>query len=59
MGNSFRLQPGPTLYPGNKTPVTEDVLEIGLGVAFAVIAFCFIIIIPGIRGWEVRFFPSS
>ena len=56
MGNSFRLQPGPTLYPENKTAVTEDVLEIGLVVAFAMIAFSFILIIPGIRGWEVRRF---
>lgn len=54
MGNSFRQQPGPTLYGENKTPVTEDVLEIGLVVAFAMIAFSFILIIPGIRGWEVR-----
>lgn len=54
MGNAFRQQPGPTLYPENKTPVTEDILEAGLGVAFAMIAFSFILIIPGIRGWEVR-----
>lgn len=54
MGNSFRLQPGPTLYGENKTPVTEDILEVGLLVAFAMIAFSFILIIPGIRGWEVR-----
>jgi dual oxidase maturation factor 1 len=59
MGNSFRLQPGPTLYPENKTPVTEDVLEVGLVVAFAVIAFSFILIIPGIRGWEVPAFMDT
>ncbi len=53
MGNSFRQQPGPTLYGENKTPVTEDVLEVGIVVAFAMIAFSFILIIPGIRGWEV------
>ena len=53
MGNSFRLQPGPTLYGENKTPVTEDLLEVGLLVAFGMIAFSFILIIPGIRGWEV------
>ena len=53
MGNSFRLQPGPTLYGENKTPVTEDLLEVGLLVAFGLIAFSFILIIPGIRGWEV------
>lgn len=53
MGNAFRQQPGPTLYPENKTPVTEDVVEAGLGVAFAMLAFSFILIIPGIRGMEV------
>lgn len=54
MGNSFRNQPLPTLYGENKTPVTEDLLEVGLLVAFGMIAFSFILIIPGIRGWEVR-----
>lgn len=53
MGNAFRLQPGPTLYGENKTPVSEDVLEVGLLVAFGLIAFSFILIIPGIRGLEV------
>ena len=53
MGNAFRLQPGPTLYPENKTPVTEDLLEIGFLFAFGIIAFSFILIIPGIRGMEV------
>lgn len=53
MGNSFRQQPGPTLYGENKTPVSEDILEVGIFVAFAMIAFSFILIIPGIRGWEV------
>ena len=56
MGNSFRQQPAPALYGENKTPVTEDVLEVGLVVAFAMIAFSFILIIPGIRGMEVRAF---
>lgn len=54
MGNAFRPQPGPAIYPENKTPVAEDLLEVGLLVAFASIAFSFILIIPGIRGWEVR-----
>ena len=53
MGNAFRAQPFPALYGENKTPVTEDVLEVGLLVAFSMIAFSFILIIPGIRGWEV------
>lgn len=53
MGNSFRNQPGPTLYGENKTPVSEDILDVGILVAFGMIAFSFILIIPGIRGWEV------
>lgn len=57
MGNSFRQQPAPALYGENKTPVTEDLLEVGLLVAFGMIAFSFIIIIPGIRGWEVSSIP--
>ena len=48
------MQPGPTLYGELKTPVTEDLLEVGLIVAFAIIAGSFILIIPGIRGAEVR-----
>ena len=53
MGNSFRRQPGPTLYDDLKTPVTEDLRLIGLLFAFVIIAFSFILIIPGIRGIEV------
>ena len=56
MGNSFRQQPGPTLYPEDKTPVTEDLAELGISVSFAIIAFSFVLIIPGIRGWEVSDF---
>ena len=54
MGNAFRLQPGPALYPANATPFLNDTEEVGLLVAFSIIAFSFILIIPGIRGWEVR-----
>ena len=53
MGNSFRAQPLPTRYPSMRTPVTEDTLQVGLLYAFGIIALCFILIIPGIRGWEV------
>ncbi len=53
MGNSFRPQPLPTIYPANPTPFASDLLEVGILVAFAMIAFSFIVIIPGIRGWEV------
>lgn len=54
MGNSFRPQPLPAIYPTNKTPFASDILEVGILVAFAMIGFSFLLIIPGIRGWEVR-----
>ncbi|XP_065907308.1 dual oxidase maturation factor 1-like isoform X2 [Dysidea avara] len=52
MGNSFRNQPAPALYPDDKTPFAADVLEVGLAVACGMIAFSFLLILPGIRGWE-------
>lgn len=52
MGNAFRRQPGPALYGENKTPVSQDVLEVGLLFAASLIAFSFVLIIVGIRGWE-------
>lgn len=53
MGNAFRPQPGPALYPPNQTPFVEDITEAGILVSFGIIAFSFVLIIPGIRGWEV------
>lgn len=53
MGNSFRPQPFPVIYGENKTPFRNDLVEVGILVAFAMIAFSFLLIIPGIRGWEV------
>lgn len=53
MGNSFRPQPFPAIYGDNKTPFKNDLVEVGIFVAFAMIAFSFVLIIPGIRGWEV------
>ena len=55
MGNSLRLQPMPSRFGTLQTHVTEDVLQVGLLYAFAIIAASFIAIIPGIRGWEVRY----
>lgn len=52
MGNSFRPQPLPAIYGENKTPFANDLVEVGILVAFAMIAFSFILIIPGIRGIE-------
>lgn len=53
MGNAFRRQPGPALYDALASPVTDDLLEIGLAFAIGIIFFSFLLIIPGIRGWEV------
>ena len=38
----------------NQTPVTEDVLTLGIIFAFIIIAFSLFAILPGIRGWQVR-----
>lgn len=43
----------PTLYPSMKTAVTVDVLEAGLILAFVILACCFYVVLPGIRGSEV------
>lgn len=43
----------PALFESNKTAVTVDVLETGLILAFVMLAFCFYIVLPGIRGKEV------
>ena len=59
MGNAFRNQPSPTRYGALKTPVTEDLLQVGLLFAFGIIAASFIIIIPGIRRWEVTLLLAS
>ena len=54
MGNAFRNQPLPAIYGPNQTPVTQDLERIGLVVAFGMIVAAFVLLIPGIRGWEVR-----
>ena len=58
MGNSMRKQPMPSMYETLQTPVTNDSVQDGLIFAFAIIAASFIVIIPGIRGWEVRIVAS-
>lgn len=54
MGNSFRRQPFATTYEPLRTPVGEDDVQVGLLVAFGMIAFSFLLVIPGIRGLEVN-----
>jgi len=56
MGGSFRKQPAPTLYPAKQTPVTIDHLQVTYIVPCAIIVFSFILIIIGIRGWEVYYY---
>jgi len=58
MGGSFRKQPAPTLYPAKQTPFTADSLQIAFAGAFAIVAFSFILIIVGIRGWEVYYYTG-
>ena len=59
MGNSLRKQPLPSIFGPEKTPVTVDLLEVKLVYYILVMVVCFIVIIPGIRGWEVRTVVSS
>lgn len=49
----FRENGGPTQYGPQYTPVTEDVLVVGLLVGFGIVLFSAIIVLPGIRGKEV------
>lgn len=46
--DGFRNPPFPTLYGPNRTPVTQDVLEIGLITAFAMVWFCVVIAVLGL-----------
>lgn len=48
--SALRDKPFPTLYGENRTPVTADVLEAGLILAFCIIIFAFLLLIPGVRG---------
>jgi len=54
MGGAFRKQPAPTLYPARQIPVGTNGLEVAIAVAGGIIALSFILILPGIRGWQVR-----
>ena len=56
MGNALRRQPFPVVYEPMKTPVGEDVVQVGILVAFGIIAFSFLLIVPGIRGMEVNLY---
>lgn len=54
--DGWRVDGYPTLYPPNKTPVTSDVLEVGLIFAIVIIAFSLLLVIPGVRGRERLFY---
>ena len=51
--DTFRTKPYPTHYGPNKTAVTVDVLEAGLALAFVLLAFCFLLVLPGFKRKEV------
>ena len=46
--DAFRVNGGPTLYDSNKTPVTVDVLEIGLIYAIVTLFVSFLLMLPGL-----------
>lgn len=54
MGNSLRNQPFPSLFSEVKTPVSIDMQQARIYVCLGIIAFSFFLILPGIRGLEVR-----
>lgn len=51
--NAFRDNGGPTHYGPQYTPVTADVLVVGLLVGFSLILFSTIVVLPGIKGKQV------
>lgn len=51
--SALRDKPFPTLYGENRTAVTADVLEAGLILAFCILTFAFLLLIPGVRGGQV------
>ncbi|XP_078655692.1 dual oxidase maturation factor 1-like isoform X1 [Branchiostoma floridae x Branchiostoma belcheri] len=51
-----RVDGGPTLYASNKTAVTVDVLEVGFIFAICILAFSFLVILPGVRGIQRLYF---
>ena len=46
--DTFRTLPFPTLYGPMKSPVTVDVLEVGLLFAIVILGLSFLIVLPGI-----------
>nr|XP_002128668.1 dual oxidase maturation factor 1-like [Ciona intestinalis] len=48
--DAWRTNGGPTQHPAMPTAVTSDVLEIGFVFAFCILAFSFVLIIPGYKG---------
>ncbi|CAB3984811.1 dual oxidase maturation factor 1-like [Paramuricea clavata] len=50
--DAFRDKPFQTAYGENKTAVTVDVLEVGLILAFVLLAFSFFVVLPGFRHRE-------
>nr|XP_002123520.2 dual oxidase maturation factor 1-like isoform X2 [Ciona intestinalis]XP_018670860.1 dual oxidase maturation factor 1-like isoform X1 [Ciona intestinalis] len=53
---AWRTNGGPTQHPAMPTAVTSDVLEIGFVFAFCILAFSFVLIIPGYKGISRLYF---
>jgi hypothetical protein len=53
--DALRSNGAPTYYESFKTPFMADILESGLIYAFVILGFSFFVILPGIRGKEVRY----
>ena len=53
--DTFRNLPFPTMYDSDKTPVTVDIVEAGIGYAFIILLVSFVFILPGVRVKEVEF----
>lgn len=55
--DGFRDEPAPALYGEERNPVSQDLVIVGLLVAFGMILFSFMFgILPGVAGgfWKVR-----
>lgn len=51
--DGFRTGNFPPLYPSIKTSQSSDILEAGFIFAAVIVAFCLLLIVPGVRRWHV------
>ena len=57
--SGFRVGNFPTLYPSIKTSESSDILIAGLIFAAVILVFSLLLIIPGVRRWQVSVQRSS